>query len=659
MPPMQPEQRDVMNDTHQKQLVSGIVFRLRLVFFVIALVLFTAVLVGYTQLRKLTVTVDDLTDSSLSVFIKTETTSHLLAHLLVLLQRVDRETETIELAKIKSHVTQILETLKFSAAEPTKNKVYTATSLKILEALHNIGESTSDLMQLRSNIIETSRKISDQLMKLSQHHQKISEIVELLSYEVVLNSNDILIPANETQTASQIIEQYHKNLSTSASITSIAMGIESVFDTATRLKNPATPEDIETSERILQHKINGITVLIGQIPESEMRQNLALQIIEVRSLLFASTGLLTNSLSLEHLKQEYSKKAIGQHSPIFEITELSDITASQARHNIKAKRADVFNVTSNMKSIISASLLFAAIISGVAVYFIVERQIGRRMATLTLAVRNLASGDTAHVVAISGRDELGEIAEALEVFKTNAEELKRSNTELEKFAYVAAHDLRSPLRAIQDLAEWTIEDPENRFSAEGSLNMSLLRSRIHRLSRLLSDLLEYSRVGKQEDDIALVSVPNIVSDLSELLDPQNDYHIEASGDIELVATYATPLRQILLNLINNAIKHHDQVTGHISVNSQIVAEHIVIKVYDDGPGILPKYHDRIFELFQTLRPRDEVEGSGLGLAIIRKLLEHYQCSIRIHSDPSQRRGTLFVFNLPKLSIEDVSKKSEA
>lgn len=644
---------------HHKPISTGIVFRLRLVFFVIVLVLFSTVLVGVTQLRKLTNSVDDLTISSVSVFVKTEKTSRLLAKLLILLQSSDSVEDIDKLQKISNDVTTTLETLKLNTPELIRDRKLSSSTAQILEALYSIEENAFDLLQSRANIIQTHEKIIQQIENLTIHRKIVIEILEEFSNSNAEYSDDILSSYDSFQSTNNIIQLYHQNLRNSAAITALTLGLESVFDTATHLQNLPSTVAIEETRAALQHKINGMTVLIAQIPKTEKRAELAKQLIQIRSILFGLNGLLEQTSHLQSIRQQYAQEAINNYSPINTISELSDSITDQADQKIDENRKHVFEVMTNMTTGITAFVGFALFIIGIALFYIVERQINRRMAKLTLAVQKLASGDTAHIGGVSGQDELGEIAKALEVFKNNAEELQRSNTELEKFAYVAAHDLRSPLRAIQDLAEWTIEDPENKFSPEGALNMSLLKSRIHRLSRLLSDLLEYSRVGKEEDDIALVSVAKTVAELSELLDPNNEYNISFSGDANPVLTYSTPLRQVLLNLLSNAIKHHDQASGQISVESNIVAEHIVVKIHDDGPGILPKYHDRIFDLFQTLRPRDEVEGSGLGLAIIRKLLEHYGCSIRVHSDPSQRRGTLFVFSLPELSLDSATENLAA
>ena len=106
-----------------------------------------------------------------------------------------------------------------------------------------------------------------------------------------------------------------------------------------------------------------------------------------------------------------------------------------------------------------------------------------------------------------------------------------------------------------------------------------------------------------------------------------------------------PLETVLRNLINNAIKHHDRRDGHVQIAVQDLGEFFEFSISDDGPGIAPEYHERIFQLFQTLKPRDQVEGSGMGLAIVKKIVESRNGRITVTSEPGQ--GATFTFTWPK------------
>jgi PAS domain S-box-containing protein len=224
-------------------------------------------------------------------------------------------------------------------------------------------------------------------------------------------------------------------------------------------------------------------------------------------------------------------------------------------------------------------------------------------------------------------------------------EVSRSNTDLEQFAFVASHDLKAPLRAIDSLASWLQEDLEPVLTAESRRHLGLLRQRSGRMERLLEDLLAYSRAGRTAADLVSVDVGRLVADIAELLNPPPGFVIQLQPPAPVFTTAATPLRQVLTNLIANAIKHHDQPKGVIQVAVRDQGEFYEFSVADDGPGILPEFHERIFGMFQTLRPRDEVEGSGIGLALVKRIVTRYGGGVTVEC--RQPRGSRFRFRWPK------------
>ena len=223
-------------------------------------------------------------------------------------------------------------------------------------------------------------------------------------------------------------------------------------------------------------------------------------------------------------------------------------------------------------------------------------------------------------------------------------ELERSNKELNDFAYVASHDLKAPLRGIMQLASWIEEDVKDTINDQTKEYLHLLNVRTERLEQLLSDLLGYSRAGQKHGDIKTVSISQMCEDIFLLLNPPKGFSLVCDSDIPTIATLFVPLDQILRNLINNAIKHHDRDSGTIRVGVKVTENGYDFSVSDDGPGIAPEHSERVFGIFQTLKPRDELEGSGMGLAIIKKLLDNYQCDISVISDGI--RGTSMNFNWP-------------
>jgi PAS domain S-box-containing protein len=224
-------------------------------------------------------------------------------------------------------------------------------------------------------------------------------------------------------------------------------------------------------------------------------------------------------------------------------------------------------------------------------------------------------------------------------------EVSRSNTDLEQFAYVASHDLKAPLRAIDSLALWLQEDLEPVLTPESRRYLALLRQRAGRMERLLDDLLTYARAGRTAAALVPVDCGKLVTEIIDLLNPPPGFVIRLPAPAPVFTTAVTPLRQVITNLIANAFKHHDQPKGVVQIGVLDLGDFYEFTVEDDGPGIPPEFHERIFGMFQTLRPRDEVEGSGIGLALVRRIVTRYGGSVAVEC--RQPRGSVFRFRWPK------------
>jgi signal transduction histidine kinase len=221
-------------------------------------------------------------------------------------------------------------------------------------------------------------------------------------------------------------------------------------------------------------------------------------------------------------------------------------------------------------------------------------------------------------------------------------ELERSNRELDRFAYIASHDLKSPLRAIEHLASWITEDSAATLSPQSQIHLAKLRSRVKRLESLLDDLLLYSRAGRRRYTQEWVDTAELVPSMVEMLNPPPGFQVRVEGSLPRLLCERPPFETVLRNLIDNAVKHHDRPQeGMLFVSGQARGDIVEFCVRDNGPGIDPQFHERIFEVFQTLRPRDEVEGSGMGLAIVKKIVENAGGTIRIES--AAGKGAAFYF----------------
>jgi signal transduction histidine kinase len=221
------------------------------------------------------------------------------------------------------------------------------------------------------------------------------------------------------------------------------------------------------------------------------------------------------------------------------------------------------------------------------------------------------------------------------------------NAELQEFAYAASHDLKAPLRVIDNASKWLEEDLQEHLTDETRENMKLMRGRIGRMEKLLDDLLEYSRIGRVTDArfAETMSGAALMENVLTLLSPKKQFKVAVSRSLADVQVTRMPLQQILMNLVSNAIKHHDKPEGHIEVTAADEGSFYRFAVKDDGPGIAPEFHEQIFRMFQTLKPRDQVEGSGMGLAMVRKNIEIFGGKLHLQSAVGQ--GSTFSFTWPK------------
>jgi signal transduction histidine kinase len=231
--------------------------------------------------------------------------------------------------------------------------------------------------------------------------------------------------------------------------------------------------------------------------------------------------------------------------------------------------------------------------------------------------------------------------------------LEVSNAELDQFAYIASHDLKAPLRGIANLAHWIEEDLQDNLSEDTREMLEMLHGRMQRLESLIDGLLEFSRAGRARAHPDTVNVGTLVGEVIELLAPPPSTTLVVKDGMPTMVTDRLGLQQVFMNLIGNAIKYARGDGARIQIGVYDSGMFYDFFVADNGPGIAPEYHDKIWGIFQTLAPRDEVEGTGIGLSIVKKAVERRGGSVRLESEPG--RGATFSFLWPKhLPREDAA-----
>ncbi|MBD1934238.1 MULTISPECIES: PAS domain-containing sensor histidine kinase [Cyanophyceae] len=224
-------------------------------------------------------------------------------------------------------------------------------------------------------------------------------------------------------------------------------------------------------------------------------------------------------------------------------------------------------------------------------------------------------------------------------------DLEKRNKELDQFAYIVSHDLKAPLRAIANLSTWIEEDIEDKLDPETRHNMDLLRGRVHRMEALINALLQYSRIGRVNKPPELVNLATLLPNIIGSLAAPPTFTITIEPGMPTLFTQRLLLEQVFANLLSNCIKHHPWSEGNVTISVQNRETCYEFAVVDDGNGIAPQYHEKVFVMFQTLEARDKVENTGVGLAIVKKIIEQQGGTIWLESQLGQ--GATFYFTWPK------------
>jgi signal transduction histidine kinase len=228
--------------------------------------------------------------------------------------------------------------------------------------------------------------------------------------------------------------------------------------------------------------------------------------------------------------------------------------------------------------------------------------------------------------------------------KKYLQKIEQNNLELEQFSYVAAHDLKAPLRAIQNLTEFIEEDMEQVPSGVRQ-HFQLIKNRIARMENLINGLLEYARVGKKGVNLEITNVKELLEDILENLGIENRSRVEIESELPTLFTHKLLLEQVFANLISNAHKYNTNPSPVIKIGSRDDGKQFEFSVSDNGPGIPADSKEKIFKIFQTLQARDDYESTGVGLSIVKKIVEETGCEIHVDSEPGE--GCTFRFTWPR------------
>lgn len=312
-------------------------------------------------------------------------------------------------------------------------------------------------------------------------------------------------------------------------------------------------------------------------------------------------------------------------------------------------------------------LAVVATLAFVAVTAITCRGIVAPVIGLGRAVDRMGRGDLESPIESHAKDEIGDLARHIDDTRSQlrrtqvsqraiadllryrereleqqAADLQRSNDDLARFAYTASHDLKTPLRGIDNLAQWIEEDAGDVLPEATRGYLEKMQQRIKRMERLLEDLLAYAQAGSAATRPEQVDTRRLAEQVVDMIDPPAGYKVAIASQMPVLRTARIPLQQVFAGLINNAVQHHDRPSGHIAITASETHDGWRFSVSDDGPGIPKEFHNRVFEMFQTLKPKDEIGSTGMGLALVRRLTERQGGRVWIESDGDERGATINV-----------------
>ncbi len=298
---------------------------------------------------------------------------------------------------------------------------------------------------------------------------------------------------------------------------------------------------------------------------------------------------------------------------------------------------------------ISFYLTGLSIIFGIVVATFLANHISAGVLKMIDMADAIAAGNYSVQINDHGKDEVSRLTRSLNnmarMLAENISLLRQKNDELNQFAHIVSHDLKGPLRGIDNVVSWIEEDHSLDLPSEVKEYIFLIKGRVVRAENLLNGILSYSRVGKEVQPKETVNLSDLLEEIKGYLPVRSGIILEVQGNLPILYTERLPLFQVFSNLIGNAYKHHTSEHGVVKVYHKDLGDVYKFFVEDNGPGIARHYHDKIFVIFQTLKERDSFESTGVGLAIVKKILTDRKLTIELHSEPD--KGSTFAFIWPK------------
>ncbi|MEU1681083.1 ATP-binding protein [Micromonospora zamorensis] len=446
--------------------------------------------------------------------------------------------------------------------------------------------------------------------------------------------------------------------------------------------------------------IRGYAVSADQDDLIPYREGLA----QEKSVTASMRGLLDNypqiSQELRTVEDRIAQWRQSVAEPVITTTERSGTSAGQAlvteqarqqfddvrtavndlQEEVLAAREQTARNVRTSSNVLVVLLIVAAlvvVVAGAVLLLSLDRMVVRPLTALAIQVREVAEGDYQHRIATVGPPEFIQLGEDVDAMRQKiaadlaevraareriewvnsqlqkqAEELTRSNRDLEQFAYVASHDLQEPLRKVASFCQLLQRRYAGQLDERADQYIAFAVDGAQRMQRLINDLLAFSRIGRLTTGFVEVDLNKVMGDVAGQTEAARQYaDAELTWtDLPVISGEEPLLTNLLANLVSNSIKfRRADVPPKVHISARLVGAEWEITCQDNGIGIEPEFADKIFVIFQRLHSKDAYPGTGIGLAIVKKIVEYHGGRVWVDTDVPE--GTAIRFTLPALPAD--------
>ena len=322
---------------------------------------------------------------------------------------------------------------------------------------------------------------------------------------------------------------------------------------------------------------------------------------------------------------------------------------TNAEYAFREEQRQTLTASVQQTRTISFFLTILSIVIGIGIAAFLASHISSGIVRMVKMADAISAGNYNVHMDDRGMDEISRLTISLNnMAKMLAEHitlLKRKNEELNQFAHIVSHDIKTPLRGIDNVVSWIEEDHDVDIPPRVKEYVGMIKGRVRRAESLLNGILSYSRIGREVQKKEVVSVDELIDEIKGYLPDKKGIRLIVQHPLPELYTEKLPLFQVFSNLLNNAYNYHDKENGMVKVFHKDKGDHYKFFVEDNGPGIAKNYHEKIFVIFQTLHEGDSGESTGVGLAIVKKILTDRKLEIDVTSEPG--KGSIFSFTWPK------------